>query len=483
MTQPRPPGGGKPAKFTQGRTMRHVVVMTATGSVGLVSVFIVDLLNLFYISRLGEQELAAAIGYAGTLMFFLTSIAIGLTIAGTALVSRAFGAGDHKRARHLATSSLILSALTMSIIVACVLPFSTTLLMRLGATGRTLAVADRFLWMVMPTTALLGLGMMYSGILRAVGDAQRAMWVTLCGAMVTVALDPVMIFLFNLGVDGAAVTAGISRSCMAGVGFYGATYMRRLTAAPRLAQLPADIRALAGIAVPAVLTNVATPFGNGVVTAMIARYGDGAVAGWAVLGRLVPVAFGAFFALTGSVGPIVGQNVGARLFNRVRQTMVDSLVFLVLYGLAIWIILILLSGTIVRIFDASGQAAAVIMFFCWYGSLAWAFNGAVFVANTAFNNLGFAAYSTMLNWTRATIGTIPFAWLGARIGGETHGAEGIIAGQAVGGILFGFISMIICFRVIDRMAKSAEADEPPLPSPPPSGQSPFTSGEGATAGS
>jgi hypothetical protein len=50
--------------------MRHVVVMTATGSIGLVAVFIVDALNLFYISLLGQQELAAAIGYAGTLLFF-----------------------------------------------------------------------------------------------------------------------------------------------------------------------------------------------------------------------------------------------------------------------------------------------------------------------------------------------------------------------------------------------------------------------------
>jgi hypothetical protein len=58
------------AKFTTGSTMRHVVVMTATGSIGLVAVFIVDALNLFYISLLGQAELAAAIGYAGTLLFF-----------------------------------------------------------------------------------------------------------------------------------------------------------------------------------------------------------------------------------------------------------------------------------------------------------------------------------------------------------------------------------------------------------------------------
>ena len=59
--------------------MRHVVVMTATGSIGVMAIFIVDFLNLFYISLLGQQELAAAIGYAGTVLFFTVSLCIGIT--------------------------------------------------------------------------------------------------------------------------------------------------------------------------------------------------------------------------------------------------------------------------------------------------------------------------------------------------------------------------------------------------------------------
>ncbi|MCA0318666.1 MAG: polysaccharide biosynthesis C-terminal domain-containing protein [Proteobacteria bacterium] len=478
----RPAAGGVPAKFTQGSTMRHVIVMTATGSIGLVAIFVVDLLNLFYIAQLGEQELAAAIGYAGTLLFFLTSFSIGLSIAGTALVARALGAGDREKARRIGTSSLLLVAVSMTVLSLCLLPFSARLLGLIGATGRTLAIADRFLWFVMPATGFLGLGMMYSSILRAVGDAQRAMWVTLTGGVVTAILDPILIFVLGLGVDGAAITSIISRMAMAAIGLHGVTYVHRLTTRPTLAGIAADIRPLAGIAVPAVLTNVATPVGNGVVTAMIARYGDSAVAGWAVLGRLVPVAFGAFFALSGSVGPIMGQNVGARLFSRVRQTLVDSLIFLSLYGIAVWLALMALSPHIVALFDATGGAAAVISFFCVYASLGWAFNGAVFVGNAAFNNLGFPTYSTALNWGRATIGTIPFAYAGAWLMGPARGAEGIIAGQAVGGILFAILSMIVCFRVIDRIALRAP-DEPPLPPASPSAQSPFTSGKGATAGS
>lgn len=470
-----------PAKFTQGSTMRHVIDMTVTGAVGLIAIFVVDLLNLFYIARLGQQELAAAIGYAGTVLFFLTSFGIGLSIAGTALVARALGAGDRERARRLGTSSLIFMAIGMTVISIGLLPVSGAVLSLLGATGRTLAIADRFLWMVMPATGFLGLGMMYSSILRAVGDAKRAMWVTLAGGIITAIADPILIFLCGLGVDGAAIASIISRIAMMALGYYAVTKVHRLTTRPTLAGTLADVKPLAAIAVPAVLTNLATPVGNSVVTAMIARYGDGAVAGWAVLGRLVPVAFGAFFALSGAVGPIMGQNVGARLFPRVRQTLVDALIFMSLYGVVVWLILLIMSPYVVKAFDATGTAASVISFFCIYASLAWAFNGAVFVGNAAFNNLGYPTYSTVLNWARATLGTVPFAMVGAWLGGPTHGAEGIIAGQSIGGIVFGVISVLICFKVIDRSA-AKPADDLPVPAGPPTAQSPFTSGKGATAG-
>jgi putative MATE family efflux protein len=470
-----------PAKFTQGSTMRHVIDMTVTGAIGLVAIFVVDLLNLFYIARLGEQELAAAIGYAGTVLFFLTSFGIGLSIAGTALVARALGAGDRERARQLGTSSLILMAACMTAVCLAILPFLEPALGLLGATGRTLAIAKRFLWMVLPASGLLGLGMMYSSLLRAVGDARRAMWVTLIGGVVTAIADPILIFLCHLGVDGAAIASILSRIAMTLLGYYGVTRVHRLTVRPTLATTLADVKPLAAIAVPAVLTNLATPVGNSVVTAMIARHGDGAVAGWAVLGRLVPVAFGAFFALSGAVGPIMGQNVGARLFPRVRQTLVDSLLFISLYGVVVWLILLLLSRYVVQVFDATGTAAAVISFFCVYASLAWAFNGAVFVGNAAFNNLGFPTYSTVLNWARATIGTVPFAWLGGWLGGETYGAEGIIAGQSIGGIVFGIITIVICFRVIDSVTEKAVIGLA-VPHAPPTAQSPFTTGKGATAG-
>jgi putative MATE family efflux protein len=451
-------------KFVAGSTMRHVVVMTATGSLGLMAIFVVDFLDLFYISLLGQQELAAAIGYAGTVLFFMTSMCIGVSIAATALVSRALGAGRREESRRLGASSLLFILAVAGLVSAAMLPLLTPILSLLGATGRTLDIAWRFLMIVTPSAPLLGLGMAAAGLLRSIGDARRAMYVTLAGAVVTALLDPLFIFVLGLGVDGAAIVAILSRLTLAGVGLYGCIRIHDMLARPSFAAALGDTPALAAIAVPAVLANIATPIAFAYTTAAIAAFGDSAVAGYAVIGRISPLAFCAIFALSGSVGPIFGQNLGARRYDRLERTLTDSLVFVLIYCAVVWALLLLLQEPIVRLFGATEQGAALIRFFCRYVAGTFIFLGALFVANAAFNNLGFPTWSTLFNWGRATLGTVPFVAIGAAY----FAAEGALAGQAVGGIMFGIVAVLVCYRVVRRMAKAelaAPAERPALTAP------------------
>lgn len=440
------------AKFVSGSTMRHVLVMSATGSVGLLAVFVVDVLNLFYISRLGQQELAAAVGYAGTILFFFTSIAIGLSIAATALTSRALGAGNRVCAQELAGASLLVMGLTLAVLAACLAPFLEPVLHALGARGGTAWHARRFMLIVMPSIPLLGLGMALGGLLRALGDAKNAMYVTLSAGLATAVLDPLFIFGFGWGLDGAAYANVLARFTLIAVGGW---HLRRhrLYAWPHLPVLQREWRPFLAIGFPAILTQIATPVGNTVVTAAIAHYGDDAVAGWAVIGRLIPMAFCGIFALSGAIGPIIGQNLGAKRFDRLRQAVRDSLTVTLLYVLVVWLILAVCSGMIADSFGARGLGRELIVFFCYAVSATFLFNGSLFVANAAFNNLGYAFYSTMLNWGRSTIGVIPFVWLG----GKWFGALGVLAGYGLGVVLFGAGGAWLCFRVLRRMEQSRGA--------------------------
>ena len=103
---PRNPIPGQ-GRFLTGSILRHVVVMSATGSVGLMAIFFVDLLSLLYVSKLGDPTLTAAVGFATILQFFGIAINIGLMIAAGALVSRAIGSGDRPGARRLASSATV----------------------------------------------------------------------------------------------------------------------------------------------------------------------------------------------------------------------------------------------------------------------------------------------------------------------------------------------------------------------------------------
>lgn len=464
------------AKFVTGSTMRHVVVMTATGSIGLIAVFLVDALNLLYISMLGIQSLAAAIGFAATLLFFTISFAIGFTIAAGALVSRALGRGDRSEAARLAGASMVFMGLITMAVTAVIWPFLHQLVAMLGATGETLTLSTEFLKIVMPSTPIVALGMCTTGILRGVGDARRAMYVTLGGAIAAAILDPILIFGFGLGLDGAAISTVLSRCVLLAVGLHGAWSVHKLIALPNRAQLLASARPFFAIGFPALLTQIATPVGNAYLTAAFAPFGDDAVAGWAIIGRIVPVAFGAIFALSGAIGPIIGQNFGARRFDRLTSTMRDGLTVTIVYVLAVWALLALFSGPIASLFGTTGQARDLVVFFCLFVAGGFLFDGAIFVASAAFNNLGHPVYSTIFNWGRSTLGIIPFAWIGAHY----YGAEGVLAGRGLGAVIFGVASVIVCFRTLAGIADRAPAPEEAIPALPPAANSPFSTGKAST---
>ena len=79
------------AKFVTGGLTKHIVTMSLTSAIGFVALFVVDLADMLFISMLGIDELAAAIGFAGTILFMTTSISIGMAIAGGAMVARSLG--------------------------------------------------------------------------------------------------------------------------------------------------------------------------------------------------------------------------------------------------------------------------------------------------------------------------------------------------------------------------------------------------------
>ena len=442
-------GGPGAARFVSGSILRHVVVMSATGSVGLMAIFAVDLLSLFYVSKLGDPALTAAVGFASIVQFFAIAINIGLMIAAGALVSRAVGRGDPAGARRIATSINVHVLVVSGLLAAALLALLDPLLRAIGAEGHTLEVAKRYLWISLPSNLLLGPGMLATGLLRAVGAARDAMSVTLGGAIVTVFLDPLLIFGFGLGVDGAAIAVCVARLVFVAIGARGLR-RHRLLERPRLPAILGDGPEVARIALPAVLTNLAPSVASAFVAHALSDFGPEAIAGNVVIDRLAPVAFCGLFAMSGSIGPILGQNWGAGRFDRMRGVLVQGALVTALYIVLVWLVLALTRGPLARAFELTGVAADLFGFFCLVAGPVWFFNGLLFLSNAAFNNLGFPFLSTLLNWGRATLGTMPPALLGAAY----YGPKGVIAGTGLGSVAFGLSALLLAFRTVNALERA-----------------------------
>ena len=435
--------------------MRHVVVMSLSASVGLVSIFLVDFVDLFFISLLGQAELAAAVGFAGTLLFFNMSITIGLMIAMSALAAQRIGRGEALEARRIATSVVVVG-LIIGVVIGGAFWMSAPLLLDwIGAVGETKALAVRYLRIVVPTLPVMALAMVCSGLLRAHGDARRAMNATLAAGAVNAVLDPILIFGLGLGLDGAALASVGARFAMAATALYPILKHYGGFAPFDVSHFRKDLAPIFGIAGPAILTNVATPVGSFIVTRAIAPFGDAAVAGFAVVGRLTPLAFCVIFALSGAVGPIIGQNFGARDFPRVRETLRKAMLFTGAYTAIMWMILMMTNQMVAGWFGLEEAGRTLVFWFAMIITPLFFFNGALFIANASFNNLNRPVWSTWLNWGKNTIGVAPFVWIGAKWGG----AAGVLIGQAVGGIFFGLLGLWLGFRLIAAYEKGAADPE------------------------
>ncbi|WP_062270365.1 MATE family efflux transporter [Endozoicomonas arenosclerae] len=435
------------ARFTQGSTMKHVIVMSLSNAAGITTLFLVDLLDLFFLSLLGEKFLAAAIGYAGTILFLTSSLGIGLSIAAGALISRAIGSHNRERACQFQVNIcflVLLISVILAIIFWLLIPQLLTLL---GATGRVHELATQYLNILIPSMPLVSLAMTLGAGLRAVGDAKLSMTSSLSAGAVNAILDPILIFLLELNIEGAAIASVMARVTLFGVSCYGIFHKHKLYSPFHISRFAKDLKNIMAIALPAIATNLAMPFSSAWMVRYMSQYGDSYVAGYSIINRLIPVAFGVIFALSGAVGPIVGQNFGARLIGRVRESLRNAILFTVCYVVMISVVLFFLQDMFIEVFRARREAASLVSFFCTWIAISFVFTGTLFVTNAAFNNLGKPGYSTLLNWGRATLGTIPFIWLAS----EYMGAYGVLVGQAAGGILFSAIAVWLGFRTIDSI--------------------------------
>jgi Na+-driven multidrug efflux pump len=168
------------------------------------------------------------------------------------------------------------------------------------------------------------------------------------------------------------------------------------------------------------------------------------------------VAFAGLYGLSGAVGPVASQNVGAAQWHRVRQTLVSSGLFVTLYVLPVAVGMFLLRNTLVEVFELQAEAAALLQFYCTFIVVSYWLFGLQLAANPLFTALRHPGYATISNITRDLCLGIPLIYAGSHF----YGAPGVLAGQALGNMAAGVIAYSVALWLTHRVERGRPIDLP-----------------------
>lgn len=312
------------AKLTEGPVLPALVKMAGPMSLGIVAMIAFNLADTWFIARLGAEPLAA-ISFTFPVVFSFASLAMGLGQGTTSVISRALGEGDSHRVRLLCTHALVLALLVVSLGMALGYATMEPLFKLLGANEQIRPQVLEYMRIWYGGLFFTLVPMVGNSAIRASGDMKFPAGVMVVAALGNVALDPLLIFGLAgfpaLGLAGAAWATVISRgfTLLASLGVLHFKYGLIVWQWPTWAALVQSWKPLLKVGLPAAGSNLLHPLSVGVVTALVAREGAEAVAGYGIAGRIEAVALVPMMALGAALAPFAGQNWGAQKFDRVAR--------------------------------------------------------------------------------------------------------------------------------------------------------------------
>lgn len=447
-TNPKPntlPYGNK-GDLTNGPLHKHLIRLTIPMIWGIFSIISVQLADTYFISLLGTEELAA-ISFTFPLTMMLTHLIFGINIATSSVISRLIGEKKHDDVRRVVQHSVLTAFTTACLMALLCYMFLNPLFVLLGAGEETLHIIHEYMPIWLIGFTLIAIPMNSNSAIRASGDATLPAIVMISLAFINVVLDPILIFgkfgLPAMGVKGAAIATLCSYIWGMGLGLYFLIAKKDLICLDslHLNKLKDSLKRLAIIAIPAGITNVIMPASNAVIVALLAGYGPEVVAGGGVAGRVEAFSLIAVLALATSMAPVVGQNWGAKLYERVHKTIYMAIKFNIFWSFATALILGLFARQIAGLFSDDPQVIYYTSLYFWIVPVSYAFGNLIFGWSSAFNAMGMPQRSFIMIVTKAMLTVI-----GVFIGSWVYGVAGIFAALALVNMITGIGFHIISWR-------------------------------------
>ena len=398
--------------LTTGSVARHLLKTTGFMLVSMVFQTLYFLIDLYWVGRLGK-EAVAAVGISGNLTFVVLALSQMLGVGTTTVIAHATGRKDREHAILLFNQSQVLSLICGVIFLAAGMALRVPYARALSADATTAALAADYLLWFIPAMALQFAMVAMGSALRGTGNFKPGMIVQTATVILNMLLAPVFIFGWftnqPLGVAGAAISTLVA--VVAGIvwltGYFisptAYLHLRLATWTPQLRTWATMLK----IGLPAGAEFGLTAVYLFIIYTVTRPFGASAQAGFGVGLRLVQALFLPVVALGFAVGPVAGQNVGARKAERVRAVFRTAAAMAAGLMLVSGLICNLAATSMLRIF--SDDSGVVTVGVDYLRIVSWSFvaSGIVFVSSSMFQALGNTIPPLLTSLTRIVLVAIP----------------------------------------------------------------------------
>lgn len=410
---------------------------------------IYNLADTFFIGQTNDAYQVAAVSLATPVFLIFMAIGSIFGIGGTSVISRAIGEGKKEYAKKVCAFCMWCCVFIGILLSVCIFIFMNPLLDIIGASADTWEFTKTYLTIVSFCGPFALISSCYSNILRAEGQANKAMTGQIIGNLLNMVLDAVLIMVFHLDIVGCALATLIGET--AGAIYYIVYFLcGKSSLSVNIKDFSAKDKIASNvlsIGIPAALASILMSVASVIMNALMAEYGDMAVAGIGVSMKIVMITGMISMGIGQGVQPLLGFCVGSKNDTRFKQYMKFSLIFATVLGVLLTVFCYLFTGEIISLFLTDKNAYDYALKFARLLLITGPIFGIYYVLSNALQAMGAAVSSLIVNVSRQGLVYIPALFLFKAL----MGADGLALAQPAADIVSLILGIIIYFIVSRRM--------------------------------
>lgn len=376
---------------------------------------IYNLVDGIWVSKISSVHFAAT-AFVFPVVFFFISFGMGLSIAGTSILSQLIGGGEIDEAKEYSSQLIVITLLSSIAFTIVGYIFSPTIISLMGGTGNFADYANTYLKITFFNIPFMFLFFNVNSMMNAQGDTMTPMLLSGASALINVVLDPIFIFTFDWGIAGAAWATLVSRAVLAVVGV-GIIFSKKNKIRPSFNNFKFDkekIKKIVNVGLPISLGQTGASLGFIILNGFIQSYGTATLAAFAMVNRITSLVMQPAMGMGVALTAIVGQNIGADQISRAKEAFQKAFRLSIIIGIIGCIILLMFDNEIINFFMQSDDDPSVIQLgltYLWYISLSMPLMGMFSVFKGLFQGSGHTKYSMAMEIGRLWFVRIPMILL------------------------------------------------------------------------